>query len=136
MSNQLHDIPGNHVATAPIRAHAAATATELVGIFRAPFACKIISVEILWDAAITGADTNTTHVNLHNRGTAGTGTTELGNIDYVSGTDAAAFVAEDLYSPATPLEVAEGVILAIQLEKVASGLALPNGTAIVTYQGN
>lgn len=135
MASSIHDIPGNHVATAPIRAHAAATATELIAIFRAPFACKIVSVEILWDAAITGADTNTTHVNLHNRGTAGTGTTELGNIDYVNATDAAQFVAEDLYSPATPLSIAAGVILAVQLEKVSSGLALPNGTAIITYTG-
>ena len=134
MSISIHDIPGNHVATFPVPAHAAATATEVVNIFRAPFACKIVSVELIPDAAITGADTNSTNVNLLNAGTAGTGTTELGNIDFASGTDAAAGVAQDLYRPATALSVASGVILQVQIEKVSSGLAIGRFTAVVTYQ--
>lgn len=135
MVSSLHDVPGNHVAFYALRGHAAATATEKAFVFRAPFDAKIVSVEIIWDAAITGADSNTTHVNLLNAGTAGTGSTELGNIDYVSGTDAGAGVAEDLYSPDTPLSVDSGTILAVQLEKVGNGLLLPTGTVIVTYQG-
>lgn len=135
MVSSLHDVPGNHVAFYALRGHAAATATEKAFVFRAPFDAKIVSVEIIWDAAITGADTNTTHVNLLNAGTDGTGTTELGNIDYVSGTDAAAGAAADLYSPASPLAVDEGTKLAVQFEKVGNGLLLPTGMVIVTYRG-
>jgi hypothetical protein len=39
-----------------------------------------------------------------------------------------------LYAPASYLSVAAGVKLKIQLEKIGSGLALPRGTAIVTYE--
>ena len=108
MATSLHDIPGNHVATYALRGHLAATATEKAFIFRAPFACTILSVEIIWDAAISGTATNYTNVNLLNAGTAGTGTTELGNVDYASGTDAVAGAATDLYSPGTPLAVERG----------------------------
>ena len=130
----VHDIPGSHVATAVIPAHAAATATEKVNVFRAPFACKIVSVEVIPNAAATGDDTNHTNYNLLNAGTAGTGTTELGNLDYVTSTDAAVGVAQDIYRPASALSIAEGVILQIQIEKAASGLALGSGLIVVTFQ--
>ena len=132
----IHDIPGNFVAQHAIPAHAAATATEKVNIFRAPFACKIVSVEVIPDAAATGDNTNSTHVNLLNAGTAGTGTTELGALDYATGTDAAVGVAQDVYRPASPLAIASGVILQAQLEKVSSGLALGRMLCVVTYQAN
>lgn len=132
----IHDIPGSHVATYQLRAHAAATATEVACIFRAPFACKIVSVEIIPDAAATGNDTNRTNVNLLNGGTAGTGTTELGNLDYATGTDAAVGVAQDVYRPATALAIASGVILKLQLEKVSSGVALGSALVVTTYQAN
>ena len=136
MTSAIHDIPGTHVATTVIPAHAAATATEKINVFRAPFACKIVSVEVIPNAAATGDDTNRTNVNLLNAGTAGTGTTELGNLDYATGTDAAVGVAQDVYRPASPLAIASGVILQLALEKVATGLALGSMLAVVSYQGN
>ncbi len=135
MANFDHDIAGARVHQAIVRAHAAATVTELVNIFQAPFTCAIRSVHIRPDAAITGADTDTTHVNLLNGGTVGTGTTELGNIDFTSGTDGAVGELLELFAPATPLALAAGALLKLQLEKVGNGLALPQFLAIVTFEG-
>lgn len=119
--------------TAPIPAHAAATATESYPIFFADRAVKVRKVSLVFSAAVTGTATNYTNVNLVNRGTDGTGTTELANIDYASGQDAVAMVETSLYAPTTPLAVAAGGVLAIQLEKVSTGLALPAMLAVVEY---
>lgn len=136
MATHIHDVPGGHTFSKTLRAHAAATATEKAMIFRAPFRCKVRSVVIVWDAAITGQDTNTTHINLQNGGAAGAGTTELANIDYVSGTDAVALADTSLYAPDTYLSLAAGERLVLQWEKVSTGLDIPAGTAIVTYEGS
>lgn len=138
MSTQVHDTPGNFQSTYALRAHAAATATEVANVFRAPYACKIVSVELIPDGAVTGQATNYTSLAVLNAGTAGTGTTVLGTaIDYSSaGVTQAAGVAVDLYRPATPLAVASGVILQVQMAKTGTGLALPGGLVVTTYQGN
>jgi hypothetical protein len=135
MVSQLHDVPGTHQAQASLRAHAAATNTEKSHVFIAPFKARIKSVSLVFDAAITGANTNTTHVNLINAGTAGSGTTEIGNIDYVNGTNAAAGATVALYAPATPLEVDAGTKLAIQHEKVGNGLDIPAALVVISYEG-
>lgn len=135
MSNQLHDIPGVHVQQTPLKAHAAATATELTGVFSAPFKCKILSVSVRWDAAITGANTNTTHVNVINAGTNGAGTTEIGNVDYVSGTDAVAGAVVPLAAPSGGLVVNAGTLIQIQHQKVGNGLNIPAGIVSVEYVG-
>lgn len=135
MATHIHDIPGAHQATKTLRAHAAATATEKAVIFVAPFRCKVRSVRVVWDAAITGANTNTTHVNLLNGGADGSGTTELATIDYVSGTNAVALADNTLYAPATYLELAAGARLVIQWEKISTGLDIPAGTAVIAYEG-
>lgn len=135
MTTQIHDIPGAHVASYAVRAHAAATATENCFLFRAPFKAELVSVELIPDADITGADSNSSNVNLVNAGTDGAGATELANVDYASGTNATAGDAIALYAPAAPLALAEGTILKLQLEKVGTGLALPSFLALVTYRG-
>lgn len=134
MIGSVHDIPGAHVDSVIVRAHAAATATEVAVIWRAPFAAKIRKVEVIPDAAATGDDTNRTNLNLLDGGTAGTGTTELGNIDYATGTDAAAGVAQDLYAPASYDAVDAGTILKLQYEKVGSGLAVGPFLVLITYE--
>ena len=136
MVSTVHDIPGTHVALVPLKGHAAATTTEVTVVWVAPFAAKVSAVRVIWNAAITGADSNTTHINVQNRGTAGTGTTELGAVDYVNGTDAALGATIDLYTPASPLAVAAGTKIAIQHEKVGNGLLIPDGLVIVEYEGN
>ena len=129
-TDQLHDIPGNHYANANLPAHAAATATEIVPIFKAPVACTVTAVNLITGAAITGADTNTTHVNLLDMGT-GAGTDERANKDYVSGVDSAVGATVALFSGSEFL--AAGEKLGIQLEKVGNGLALPNWLVEIVY---
>jgi hypothetical protein len=110
--------------------HAAATATESRPIAYAPQAATIEAVYFIPNAAITGADTNTTHLNLINRGTDGSGSTELANIDFVAGTDATAFNATEFTLAAGDRVVADGVV-ALQYEKVGTGLLIPEGLFVV-----
>ena len=127
--------PGEHVFDYPLPAHAAATATEEHVIFKVPAGAtdglKLDGVDLHFSAAVTGQATNYTNVNLKNRGAAGDGTTELANIDFASGQNASAYVATTFYAPTTPLSLVAGAILTIEVEKVSSGLALPNFTARV-----
>lgn len=135
MASSLHDVPGGHTQQVQLKSHAAATTTETTGVFEAPFKCRIRSVTVRFDAAITGADSNTTHVNVLNAGTAGSGSTELASVEYTSGTDAVKGAVVTLYEPDDPLEVAAGTLIQIQHEKVGNGLLIPTGLVTVTYEG-
>jgi hypothetical protein len=136
MASSIHDLPGNHTAFVIIHAHAAATATESIPIFVAPFACKLMSVTVTPAAAATGDNTNRTNINLQNGGTAGTGTTELGNLDYATGTDAAVGVPQTVYSSTTGTALAAGSVLKAVYEKVGNGVALGANLVTITYRGN
>jgi hypothetical protein len=119
-------------------AHAAATTTEAIPIFRAPFACKVTAVRVIPGAAATGDDTNRTNYNLLDGGSAGTGTTELGNLDYATGTDAAVGVTQNVYAPADPDDgetLAAGDVLKMQIEKVGNGVALGATLCVIEYRG-
>lgn len=135
MATSLHDIPGEHVAYIPLREHAAATATEYQKCFLPPFRCKITEVSIVFDAAITGADSNSTTVSVV------VGETTLKSIEYTSGTNAAATDVVD-FSPSSPHEVAAaavgsvlGSMVSVGWTKVGNGLKIPSGLLIVKYQG-
>ena len=133
---QKYDVPGTHDMAATTPQHAAATATEIIPIFEAPASVKIEKVIFRPGAAVTGQDTNTTHLNVINMGTAGTGTTELGNYDLTSGNDLAVGERKELYAPATSLEVAAQTLIGLQLEKVGTGLDVPDGIVIVEFAPN
>jgi len=136
MVSSIHDVPGEHYASVIAPLHAAATTTEAYPIFVAPFACKVMSVTVTPAAAATGDNTNRTNINLLNGGSAGTGTTELGNIDYATSTDAAVGVKQTLYSSTTGTALAAGDVLKLQYEKVATGLALGANLVTIKYIGN
>lgn len=139
MVTRLHDIPDTHVQHVMLPAHAAATATEALPIFRAPFACRVTAVRVVPGAAATGDNTNRTNYNLLNGGAAGTGTTELGNLDYATGTDAAVGVTQNVYAPADPANgtaLAAGDTLKMQIEKVGTGVALGATLCVIEYRGN
>jgi hypothetical protein len=130
----LDDLPGDQTQTVYLPTHAAATATENYPIFSAPFDCTIQSVIITPALAVTGVDTNYTNINLINRGTAGTTTTELANYDLELGNDLAIMDEYSLYAPATALSVSDGNVLAIQFEKVGTGLLVPALIVQTTYR--
>src|SRR4051812_42240746 len=124
MVTTIHDVPGNFVFPVPLKAHAAATATELQNVFRVPYAAKIVSVELIPDGAVTGQATDYTSLSVINAGTGGVGTTVLGTaIDYSSsGVTQAVGVAVDLYRPTTPLAITAGSILQVKFTKTGNGL--------------
>ncbi len=132
---QKYDVPGTHEQVAFIESTAAADATKTRVIFVAPVSGKIEKVKVVPDTAITGADTDTKHLNLIDRGTTGAGSTELASIDLVSGTDIGVAGA-NLYAPATPLSVSQGNQLAIQVEKIGTGQALPPLHVEVEFAAN
>lgn len=111
--------------------HAAATATEARAIFVAPRACKITGVSITPDAASTGDNTNTTNLNVINKGASGSGTTEIGNLDLVTSTNLTAFDEQAITITATAL--AAGDVVALQFEKVGTGVLVGPGVIKVTW---
>ncbi len=110
----------------------AAGADIILGI--APFAGVITSVKYIPDTDITGANTNTRKVSLVNRGSSGSGTTEMAALSFTSGVNGTAFAAKTITLSATEanLAFAAGNVLAWKSEAVASGLADPGGTVEVT----
>lgn len=114
---------GNHThvvrTTFPTIAAADATAVFPVLVADAGQPLLVKRVSVTAGAAITGADTNTKHLNVLS------GTTELSTLELTNGTDVAARTKTDLYAPATPLTLAAGETLSVQYEKIGNGIALP-----------
>lgn len=133
----LGDIPGaifQSQAYAP--AHAAATATEQVPIFTAAQPLRVRRVSFTPAAAATGDNSNTTNLNVINRGAAGAGTTEIGSFDPVTGADLVAGDEKNVFAPVAAsgyITLAAGDVLAAQYEKVGSGLAISQGVWTVEY---
>lgn len=117
-------------------AHLAATATESFALWVAGFKAQIGQVAIInSNAAVTGQDTNTTHINLVDGGAEGAGTTERANRDLVSGTDIPVGKTLLYDNTTSPFELDQGDILEIQYEKVANGLLVPTLMYMVLYRG-
>ncbi len=133
---QAYDTPGTRKAVVHVPAHLAATATEIFPIFEAPVGAKIEKVIFRPGAAVAGINTNTTHLNVIDMGVAGAGVTELGNYDLTLANDLAVGERKELYAPASPLEVLQNNVIGLQFEKVATGLLVPAGVAIVEWSAN
>lgn len=135
--NRWSEIPGPIPYTTKVVAHAAATATEQWPIFRAPVACTVKKVTVVPQAAATGDNTNTTNLNIINKGSAGAGTTEIGNLDPVTGVNLVAFDDTNIPFNATYLvpgvTLAEGDTLTLQHEKVGTGLLIPELLVHIEY---
>lgn len=127
----LHDIPGIHKDQIPFAAQAAADASNLVAEWTAPFTCRVKKVRLEFTDNITGVDTNSRNLNLLDNDRS----TELANIDFVAGTNAAAGTEIDLYAPSAGKNLSEDDNLVLQSEKVGTGLATPEGVMIVEYEG-
>lgn len=127
---------GVHKSLVKVVSHAAATATEQWPIFMAPFPCLVTAVKVVAQAAVTGADTNTTHLNIINKGSAGAGTTEIANRDLVLGTDLVGFGDTSIALTGTTAQktLAEGDVLTLQHEKVGTGLLVPELLVEVSYR--
>ncbi len=108
---------GELLALATVPAHLAATATERTPLYVDVVARTITKVEVLPSTAVSGADTNTTHLNLAE------GDTEVDAYDLTSGNDLTAHTEYDFGLTAFVLEA--GNVLNLQHEKVGNGLLVP-----------
>ena len=127
---------GRLLAQAYVAAAAQTDATKEWPVFCAPDACKVLQVQIVPQSTITGTDTNSMNLNLRNKGAAGTGTTELGNVDFENGTDATGYDALDILADtaiASATALSQGDVLGLQRELVSGGLAMPELIVIVTF---
>ena len=120
-----------------IPAALAGDATKSTPIFCAPDNCKVLQVQVVAQADITGQATDYFNLNLINKGSSGAGTTELANIDFLNASvTATAFKGKGLLAN-TAVESATaltaGDVLAIERELVNSGLATPELKVVVTY---
>jgi len=132
---QAYDAPGTHDRQAALPPVAAADPTADFVVFEAPVNCRIEKVKVIPGAAVTGADTNTRHLNLVNRGANGAGAAEVANYDLTSG-NGLGVAGLVLYAPAVPLAVVQGTQLALQIEKVGTGIALPPLGVVVEFSPN
>lgn len=122
----------NQVSQTYLPATLAADATKAWPVFLASQDVQVVGAYHVPQATITGADTNSFNLNLINAGKNGAGTTEVGHVDYTSGTDAVAFGAVSL--GVTPFTLAAGAVLTAQREKVGTGLAMPEGVVVIVYR--
>ena len=132
-TSYLGDIPGEHVQEQTIESVAAGDATELQTVFVAPFDCKVTGVSIIADAAVTGDDTNTKNLNIQDRGSDGAGTTEITNLDLANGVDLVAH-DEKVIGSGLSTSMLVGEALALQIEKVGTGGAIPRSIVRVTFE--
>lgn len=128
--NWFDKTPGVKVIQGQFIAHAAATATEYIVSVVIPIKGRLRAAYVIANAAVTGADTNTTHLNLVNGGVAGTGTTELAALDLTDGNDLASG-AKSIMSEALTTQLDAGTVVRLQAQKVGDGLDVPSGTLML-----
>jgi hypothetical protein len=111
---------------------AAGDATEEWALVAFDKDATVHSVSWVPQTAVTGANTNTFHLNVRNLGSDGaTTSTEIGNVDFVLNTDAAALQETDIVS--TDTAVVAGDVVSVQRELVGTGLATPEGAFVVVF---
>lgn len=105
---------------------AAATATRKDPIFTAPRKCIVREVSVVSQAAVTGNNTNTKNLNIVDAGSAGVGTTEIANLDLVTGVNITALDEVNVPLNATYLvpgrTLAAGDVLVLETELVGTGV--------------
>lgn len=116
---------------------AAGTATSTFTLFTAPCAGRVRAVSITPDVATTGNNTNTKNLNLIDKGVNGAGTTEVGNLDLVTGVNLTAFDETAIPLNATfaaGVPMVEGQVLGIQVEQVGTGVAVGPGQVNIDWE--
>lgn len=125
-------IVSRHAKNAPAAATAVAANTILA---RAPFAGTVTKISYTPNANITGVNTDTRKIAVVNKLQNGSGTTEVGALQFNSGVNATAYDEKDvtLSGTAANLVVAEGDILLFASTVVGNGLADPGGHVILEF---
>ena len=98
---------------------------------------KITGAGVIFDAAVTGADTNNFAIGIVNKELAGSGSVAVTSVTtYASGTDAVAFVEEPLTLSGTAanLLIADGEVVVMSKTENGSGLEMPAGLVVLRFQ--
>lgn len=133
----FHDMTGAHNFQVGLPAVAAATATSDIGIFRVPYALKLVAgttaLSLIAGTALSGANTNTRHINVFKK--VGSGSlTEVASRDLVSGTNLA--IGANTLTLSADIEFAAGDLIVVVSEKIGSGQDVPALTLSIIGQGN
>ncbi|MFQ5524363.1 MAG: hypothetical protein ACE5F5_12455 [Acidimicrobiia bacterium] len=110
---------------------AAADATEEWALLAAEKDLMIHRVSWIPKSAVTGQATNYFNLNVINAGSDGLPGTEIGNVDYASGTNASADQENVIVS--SDQRVSAGDVIVVQRELVGTGLAMPEGAFSVVF---
>lgn len=125
----LYGISGTYVEQRGVATTAATAATGAIGIFVAPFRCKVTRIAYAPVSKLTGANTNSMNLNV----TLADGT-EVANIDFAEGVDAEKGEETDI-TIASPITLDAGETLLVVREKVGTGLEMPLGVIVFEYEG-
>jgi len=130
--HQVHDIPGTHIDVIPVDKITTSQATNYMAVWYAPFACKVTNIRYVCTDNVTGADTNTVHLNADGPSS----TTEIGNLDLDNGTDLVGGTATAL-TMAADVSFTAGQTLRLEAEEVGTGLGstIDYGALIIEYEG-
>ena len=124
-----HTMFGEYYIQVTVPALAAGSATQEDPLFYAPVNCELLAVRVVPQAAVVGNDAARYNLNLVDKGLAGAGVAEIGNLDLATGTDLVAAAATAI--PVTATAGAQGHVLhagdavTLQRELVGGGVNIP-----------
>lgn len=128
----LYGIPGTYVEQRGVAAASASAATGAIGIFVAPFRCKVTRIAYAPVDKLTGANTDSMNLNV-----TLADDTEVAHIDFTDGVNAEK--GEETEIPisgtADQMTLDAGETLLVVREKVGNGLAMPLGAIVFEYEG-
>lgn len=111
---------------------AAGSATQSHVIFVAPAAGTVTEVHITTRTAVTGDNTNRKNLNIINKGSDGSGSTEIANLDLVTSTDLVAF-DETAIGTGLSVSVSEGDVIVVEYELIGSGVAIDDSVYRIVW---
>ena len=135
-----HTMFGEYYVTAYVPPILAGAATQEDPLFLAPVNCVLLAVSIVPQAAVVGADGACKNLNLVDKGLAGAGVAEIGNLDLVTGVNLTAFDATAIPITATAGSdghvLHAGDVITLQTELVGGGVAMPGLIVHMAFREN
>lgn len=135
-----HTMFGEYYITAYVPPIIAGAATQEDPLFLAPVNCVLLGVAIVPQASVVGATGTCKNLNLVDKGLAGIGAVEFGNLDLVTGVNLTAFDATAIPVTATAGSAGyvlhAGDVVTLQTELVGGGVAMPGLVVHMAFREN
>lgn len=138
-ADHMRAIPGWHVSQIGYPRVASSQTTRRAPIFVAPFDCELGEVAIINSLLVSGANTNTVHLNLIDGGAEGAGTAQLASRDLISGTDlivGKTLLFDNIQGASAEIFLSQGDMLELEAEEIGTGLGvdIPETTMYIVYR--